>query len=97
MYVQQEILSQCGNFAVEIPSTSTKKEVVYKVMMPHFSEEEYFFIVFSGVLKKTYCFLLIRVFYASLTKPTDKQKAHFYVTLPDPSKKAVVYNVMQRC
>ena len=23
-------------------------------------------------------------FYASLTKPTDKQKAHFHVTLPDP-------------
>ena len=27
MYVQQESLSQCESFAVEIPSTSTKKEV----------------------------------------------------------------------
>ena len=36
-------------------------------------------------------------FYASLTKPTDKQKAYFHVTLPDPPKKAGVYDVMQRC
>ena len=35
-------------------------------------------------------------FYASLTKPTNKQKAHFHVTLPDPLKKAGVYDVMHR-
>ena len=34
----------------------------YKVMMPQFSKEECFFIVFSRVLRKTYCFLLIRAF-----------------------------------
>ena len=34
----------------------------YKVMMPQFTEEECFFIIFSGVLKKSYCFPLIRVF-----------------------------------
>ena len=27
-------------------------------------------------------------FYASLTKPNDKQKAHFHVTLPDPPTQA---------
>ena len=27
MYVQQESLSQCGSSAVEIPSTSTEKEL----------------------------------------------------------------------
>ena len=87
---QQESLSQRGSFAVEIPSTSTKKkhtgvmsrlshlcqekdEILQhilsfkqcKVMMPQFSEEEYFIIVFSGVLKKIYCFLLFSGFYAS--------------------------------
>ena len=33
----------------------------YKVMMPQFSEEECFFIIFSRVLKEASCFLLIRV------------------------------------
>ena len=87
MYVQQESLSQCGSFVVEIPSTSAKKEVYrshvqtssyvsrkrgnptvhlnlkqFKVMILQFSKEECFFIVFSEVLKKSYCFLLIWVF-----------------------------------
>ena len=33
-------------------------------------------------------------FYANLAKATDKQKAHSHVTLPDPPKKAAVYDVM---
>ena len=33
-----------------------------KVIMAQFSEEECFLIVFAGVRKNTYCFLLIRVF-----------------------------------
>ena len=59
----------------------------YKVMMPQFSEQECFFIVFSGVL------LLpsFSDFYASLTKPTNKPQAHFHVTLPDPPKKKLWY------
>ena len=36
LYIQQEILNQCGSLAVEIPSISTKKEV-YRSHVPPFS------------------------------------------------------------
>ena len=36
-------------------------------------------------------------FYATLLESLEKHKAYFYVTLPNPPKKSVVYDVMQRC
>ena len=36
-------------------------------------------------------------FYASLIKPLTKHKAYYHVTLPNPPKKGLVYDIMQRC
>ena len=35
--------------------------------------------------------------YASLTKPLTKHKAYYQLTLPNPPKKGVIYDIMQRC
>ena len=122
MYVRQENLSQCGGFAVEIPSTSTKKEVYRShvqtfsyvsrkignpVAQPEFETIQSDDATIQQRRMFLHCFLKssqenlllpsYSSFYASLTKPVDKQKARFHVTLPDPPKKAVIYDVMQRC
>ena len=36
-------------------------------------------------------------FYASLAKPLTKHKAYYHKTLPNPPKKGVFYDIMQKC
>ena len=125
MYVQQESLSQYGSLAVEIPSTSTKKEVcrshvktfsyVSRKRGNPTAHPEFETLQSDATIQQKGMFLhsFLRSsqenlllpsysgFYASLTKPTDKQKPYFHVKTvnckPDPPQKSVVYDVMQRC